>query len=406
MSQESDDFLKNLDIENEKENALERRKKAVQEKDLTLREHRVERDLDELIRNNNNILKAQKVGFSRMTPEAIALLVASNDEYMIAAKNAMLFINKDFGNLVPYFRKNLIIVGGDTGDGKSTSVANIVYNTITNKNPATGKFGRVLVLSNEEAPEDFYNRITCFHKGWKYSNHDQFTDEQRKVFSQYIPIWAQDGRLTIIGDLYEGVDGWTTTPEGIETIFNNLIRDGANYDTILLDYYQNVNKSQVDPKLDEYHCQRKLSSVLDRMKLRYPGAIVIMAQMKKLTGEDDTTPFNVRLKGSKLICDKATFICELIPERKLLRSKWFVWKSRFTDAVGNFIYTGFDKGRFVPYSVEFQKNIAKLVERNAELAAEQELGIPNEGPVYELGTEPDGKIEPETETETENGETE
>ena len=135
---------------------------------------------------------------------------------------------------------------------------------------------------------------------------------------------------------------------------------------------------KVNPTLLDWQVQSKLSAVLDQMKLRYPGAIVVMAQMKRLHNEEDTTPFNIRLKGSKDISDKATFICELIPERELLRSKWRVWKSRFTQAVGESVYTGFDRGKFVPYSVEFQKNTAKLVERNLERKKEQEFGINTE----------------------------
>ena len=118
------------------------------------------------------------MNFGRLTQDAISELVASNDEYMQAAKNAMMFINEEFGKLVPYFRKNVILIGGDTGDGKSTTVANIIFQTISRVNPATGKAGKVLVLSNEEAPEDFYNRVTSIMKGWAYTNHDQFTDEQ------------------------------------------------------------------------------------------------------------------------------------------------------------------------------------------------------------------------------------
>jgi hypothetical protein len=361
---------------------LDRRKKEFQEKDLTLKEHKVGRELDELIRNMSELEQAKGVAFGRMSAANIAQLVLDNDEYMEAAKHAMVFLNESFKKILPYFRKNLIVIGGDTGDGKSTSVANIIFNTITRKNPATGKLGRVLVLSNEEAPEDFYNRVTCLLKGWRYANHDQFSDEQRSTFREYIPIWAAGGRLTIIGDYYEGVPGWTTSVEGIETIFNNLLKDHEEgkevYDVIIIDYYQNVRYSKVDPKLDEYGCQRKLSGLLDQMKLRYPGPIVVMAQMKRLVDDDDSTPFNVRLKGSKLICDKATFICELIPKRKLLMSVWKIWKSRFTEAVGESVETGYDRGMFVPYSVDFQTKVSSIVNRNLEKDKEEELGIRRE----------------------------
>lgn len=372
MSKELDE----LNAAIEKDDELERRKKAVQEKDLTLREYRVGRDLEELEKNTAELEQAKNVKFSRMSSTNVEQLRKDNEEYMAAAKHAMTFINKEFKKAIPYFRKNLILIGGDTGDGKSTTVANLIFSTITQKNPATGKACRVLVLSNEEAPEDFYNRVTCLVKGWKYTNHDQFTDEQRKTFDEWIPKWAGSGRLTIIGDVYEGIPGWTTTPEGIETMLNNVINSSEEpYDVVIIDYYQNVTYSKTNPKFDEFQCQRKLSNMLDQMKRRYPGPIVLMAQMKRLADDEDTTPFNVRLKGSKLICDKATFISELIPERRLLRSRWKVWKSRFTESIGDSLYTGYDRGKFVPYSLEFQANVAKLVNANAERDMEQEAGL-------------------------------
>ena len=375
MSNELND---SIEEQIQKQVDLDQRKKAVQEKDLTLKEHRVTRDLEELEKNQAELKQAQTISFGKMSPEAIDRLIVDNDDYMKAAKLSMVFINEEFKKIVPFFRKNLIVVGADTGDGKSTTVSGIVFGVITRKSLMTGKGGRALIITNEEKSEDFFNRITCLIKGWKYSNHDQFSDEQIETFREYIPKLANDGRLTVIGNDYEGIQNFSTSVEGIETIFTNLIRDNDIYDVVIIDYYQNVTHSKNDPKLDEFMCQRKLANILDQIKNSYPAPIVVMAQMKRLVDEEDTTPFNARLKGSKLICDKATFICELIPERKLLRSKWKVWKSRFTEAVGQSIYTGYDRGRFVPYSLEFQKNVAKLVERNLEKDKEDELGIPRD----------------------------
>lgn len=361
---------------------MDRRKKAVQEKDLILKEHRVDRDLEELTRNQTELEQAKAINYGSLSPLDVELLVRNNREYMKAAKKAMMFINPEFKKIVPYFMRNLILIGGDTGDGKSTCCANLIYSTITKKNPATGKPGKVLVLTNEEDPSDYYNRITCLVKGWKYANHDQFTEEQLATFEDFIPKWAKDGRLSIIADTHNGIQGQTTSVEGIQNILESLIKDHENgkevYDVVLLDYFQNVRYSKMDPKLDEFMCQRKMAGVFDSLKLRYPGPIVVFGQMKKLVDEEDSTPFNVRFKGSKLICDKATFICEIIPERDLLRSKWKIHKSRFTEFMGKHIYTGYDRGKFVEYSIDFQKNVAKLIDRNLERKKAQELGIPEE----------------------------
>lgn len=375
MSKELDDLKKEF----QKLEDFDARKQAVQEKDLILREHRVGRELDELIKNTAELEQAKSINFGRMSPEYIQQLITNNNEYMIAARNSMSFINKEFKNVVPFFRKNLILIGGDTGDGKSTTVANIIFRSIKQTNPETGRSCRVLVLTNEEDPSDFYNRVTCLLKGWRYTNHDQFSEEQRKTFNQFISLWASDGRLTIIGDVHEGIPGTTTTVEGIESVFNNLIREKDFYDVVIIDYYQNIRFSKIDPKLGEYDCQRKLSAILDQMKLKYPGPIVLMAQMKRLEGEEDTTPFNVRMKGSKIICDKATFICELIPQREKLCSVWKVWKSRFNEYVGRSVWTGFDRGMFVPYSIDFQKNVSSIVNKNLERKKAEEAGISPEG---------------------------
>ncbi len=384
--------IEEIEAEIQKDLDLDIRKKKIQEKDLALKEHRVTREFNELIQNQTELKEGKKVSFDTLSDDKITDLIREVDEYLEAAKRPMTFINSSFKKMIPYFRKNLILVGGDTGDGKSTAVANIIYSTMSKINPATGKTGRVLVLTNEEKPEDFYNRVTCLIKEWRYVNHDEFTDEQRNTFRQYLPKLAKGGRLTIIGDDHEGISGWTTTIEGIEMIFKNLLENNVLYDSVIIDYYQNVTRSKEDPKLDEYACQRRLANMLDQMKLKYPAPIILMAQMKKLADEEDTTPFNVRLKGSKLICDKATLITEIIPERVHLRSRWKIHKSRFTEAVGQSMYTGFDKGKFVPYDDGFQRKVSTIVAKNLDRLEEEKRGVTGkEDEMSEMEREENGK---------------
>lgn len=371
MSKELDEFEQKLEADKK----MDQRKKEVQEKSLILQEHRVDRDLTRLMQNQDELKKGQEVDFSSLPQSYVDELVNSSNKYIEAARLSMCFMNEMFRLVVPYFQKNLILIGADTGDGKSTTVANIIYSTITTPNPATGKLGRALVLSNEEAPEDFYNRITAVHMGLKYTNHNLITDEEKETYAKFIPLWCKDDRLSIIGDTYQGISGWTTTLEGIEKIFTNLIDSGNAPDVVILDYYQNVKRSKNDPELDQYKTQAMFAAFLDKMKLVYPGPIVVMAQMKRLTGDDDTTPFNVRLKGSKEICDKATFIAEITPERKLLRSKWKIWKSRFNDSAGEDFHVGYDRGKFVPYDEAFQASVAKIVQKNLEAHYGSDLGL-------------------------------
>ena len=372
MSKELEDFEDKL----KKDIEMDERKKNVQQKSLILQEHRVERDLNILQQNKEELEKGKDISFSSLSQGYIDGLVESSNEYIEAAKKSMSFMNDTFRLVVPFFRKNLILVGADTGDGKSTAVANVIYSTITKINPATGKPGRVLVLSNEEAPEDFYNRITALHLGLKYTNHREITDREKDQYASYIPIWCENSTLSIIGDTYEGISGWTTTLEGIERIFTSLLESDNPPDVVILDYYQNVKVSRNNTDLDQYKVQAMFAAFLDKMKLVYPGPIVVMAQMKRLTGEDDTTPFNIRLKGSKEICDKATFIAEITPERTYLRSKWKVWKSRFNESVGETYFVGYDRGKFVEYTEAFQKSVFSQVNKNLDRELKSDLGLP------------------------------
>lgn len=377
MSKELDEFNKSLENDSEIEKAIEldRRKKAVFEKELDLKEKRVDVAFSNLLKGEEEIKKSKNINFGKMSEEAINKLVSDNEDYLEAAKHPIPFICNEFDSIVPFFRKNLVLITAASGQGKSTAVANIVYAAMKKKNPLTGKPYRICVLTNEEAPEDFYNRLSCFIKGWQYSNHDKFSDDQRAEFSKFIRVFTKNGNVTVIGDQFEGVDGHTTTCEGISRIFSNLIRDKEEYDVVILDYYQNVTKSREQPELNEYQVQRLLSNEFDRIKNVYGGVIVVMAQIDPLRDEDDTTPYNIRLKGTKLIITKSTFICEIVPEYALLRSTWVVHKSRFTASNGKRIITGFDRGRYVPYSTEFQKNVAKMVEQNLVRQKEQELGL-------------------------------
>lgn len=374
MSKELDD----LNAQLKKDVELDRRRKLVQEKELDLKEKRVDVAFGDLIKNREETEKSESVRFGKMSDGAIDTLLINNEAYLEAAKHPIPFINKEFDSTVPFFRKNVILIAAAYGKGKSTAVANIIDTAFRHVNPLTGKPWKILVLSNEEAPEDFYNRITCFVKGWQYTNHDKFTDEQRAVFSKYIKAFTQKEIITVIGDTYEGVSGWTTTVEGIVTIFDNIVRDKEEYDVVILDYIQGIVRSRDKPEANEYEAQRMLANEFDRIKNIYPGVIVIMAQTDPLKDKDDKTPINYRLKGSKLIVTKATFIMEIIPNHELFLSEWVVHKSRFTDSTNKTIVTGFDKGKFVPYSDNFKMNVAQMISQKLEKKLAQEAGIAEE----------------------------
>lgn len=339
----------------------EQKKREVLERKLILDDHRTKYELETLQKNKEELERAKTFNFGELSVNAINKIKLASDDYIEAAKHSMTFINDSFKGIIPFFQKNLIFIGGKTGEGKSTTVANIAFTTLKQINPQTGKTCKVLVITNEEKAEDVYNRVTSLSKGWAYTNHDKFSDEQRVTFSQNINVLASGGRLTVIADDHEGTQGMTTSIEGICNIFDNLIRDKIYYDVIIIDYYQNIKFSKLDPTMDEFKVQAKLAAVLDAYKNVYPAPIVLMGQVNP-PEKDDKTPFQYRIKGRKIIMDVATCVIEMIADRENYRTTWIIHKSRFNESVGAGFHTGFSRGRYVPYDTEFKTEVNRMKE--------------------------------------------
>lgn len=350
---------------------LERRRREVSSKELTLKETRVNAQLERFEIDQKDLETAQKTSFGKLSKEEIDKLTKENTDYIVAARNKMRFILPDFDSIVPFFRKNLIFIGAKTGEGKSTAVANIVRETISQIRPGGGR-RRVLVITNEEKSEDVYNRITCLVKKISYTNHDKFTDDQLKMFNEYLPTLSE--MVTVVDDTYGGSSGVTTTPEGLDQIFKNLIRDNILYDAIIIDYYQNFTYSKRDYTLADWQVQSRISAILDRYKNIYPAPIVIFGQVAP-NKEDGNVPFEFRIKGRKQILVTATVAIEMVAKRESLTTEWIIHKSRFSESVGGTLVTGFDKGRFVDNDSAFKAKILAWKEEKQRLEISRQSGI-------------------------------
>lgn len=340
---------------------IEKIKQENQAKKIQIDSKRVESDFQRMLQHEKDLEIARTTDFNEMTDAQIEKLRKDNKEYIAAARQGMNFICDEFDGIVPFFQKNLILIGGKTGEGKSTTVANIAWSVLNQRNPITGEWRRVCVLTNEEKSEDFFNRITCLANGWHYTNHDKFTDEQVDTFDKWIPRLASKGRLNVIDNNYNGATGSTTSIEGLELVFDSILKSGIHYDVYIIDYYQNIKHSKNNPRLNEWEVQALLANKLDQYKNVLSGPIVLFAQVNP-PDKEEKVPFEHRIKGRKVITDPSTFIMEMQADRPNLRTRWIVHKSRFTESVGKDFFTGYDHGKFVPYSTEFQAKVARVQE--------------------------------------------
>lgn len=363
----------------EEERYYDRLRKETSKDEAVVRHQRMKAERARAEQDELDLASIRDSNFGTQTKEQVDEIIKNNTEYIEAAKNKMGFIfdskrSKDahevsFDKVVPFFRKNIILIGAPSGEGKSTAVANITYFLLQQKNPVTGKPARILILTNEEKTEDIYNRITCLFAGEKYSNHDTLTPEQLARFNKAIPALAT--RITVIDQFHNGSHGVTTSIEGLEAVFENLLAKGERYDAILLDYYQNVCISKKNPHLSEYDVQARLTRMLDNYKNVYPAPIVAFAQLNP-PSEDNANYFPAKLQGRKLIINVATCVLEMIVDKRNRVTQWKVWKSRFNDCVGEIIETGFENGRFVPLTEAFKNKIKEYWDQREKYKLDQQ----------------------------------
>jgi len=326
-------------------------------KEFELRKARVDIQHETLLKQ-----KQELEGFRNFSlgidGDKVEKLKKENNEYIGLAKNSGVFLsNSDFQGLVPLFARNLIFVGAQSGEGKSTLTANLAWQFLRQNK-------RVLVITNEEHPTDVLNRIVCLNKGWGYYDHTQITDEQRVEFDRLYPVLLQ--RLEVIDDMYNGVGGLTTTVEGIQTILESLQNSAVQYDIIIVDYFQNINSSNKNSSASTYEILHQVGRLFDQFKTHYNAPIIMLGTLKTITKDDDTTPFKERIEGRKSIYNFSTCCIEVKADKQNSRSEWIFQKSRFPRSIGVKIKTGFDKGKYVPYNAEFARSIeasntAKLV---------------------------------------------
>lgn len=348
--------LRRIEESIEKDEDLNSRKKDLQEKKLLVDTYKYTNELERIRKGEEDIKKVSQVNVGILTEQDILDLKNKNRSYLEAAKNCMEFLNKDFSKLAPLFPGTLALVGARTGGGKSSLTANLMVSTLRQINPLTGNNRKVLCISSEEQPFMCYNRLSCHILNLNFDSQDEFTDEQKQKLVDCTEHWARMG-ITVIG---EDGSGLTNTIEGINSIFENLMKTNTYYDLILIDYIQKVTSSRKNPNMKPHEVLRETMYLLDNYKNQMNSAIVVMSQLSSQKSEDEVElDFQDRLRGCKDLITPATLAIELIPDYKLRKSTFIIRKNRYKgNMVGGKIHFGYDRGKFVPYTEEFKKSIS------------------------------------------------
>ncbi len=304
---------------------------------------RTQQAYEQLQDTKKELEKLESFDLGAYNEQYAAELASETEDYLLRARKSKTFLNGDFKGKVPFFARNIILAAAETGAGKSTLSANLTFQALMNGQ-------KVLVLTNEENPGDVYNRVSCLIQGWAYTNHENFTDEQIAFFKQNILNLSQ--RLTVVGDNYNGMTGCTTTIEGIENVCNSLIRKKTEFDVIIFDYYQNIDRSVKAPAMADWQVQYRFCKFLDQYKNRSNAALVVLAQKK--SSKDKELPFREAIEGRKTILNVSTCALNVIKDVANSCTEFEIKKSRFNACVGDTVKVGYDKGEYVPFTQEFK----------------------------------------------------
>jgi len=330
--------------------------------DLSKKEYELKKARIEIQHENLTKQLKETEGFKNLQigvkEDRIESLKKSNRDYIKQAKQGAVFLSiNEFKGLVPLFARNLLFVGAQSGEGKSTLTANLAYEFLKQNK-------KVLVITNEEVPEDVLNRIICLTKGWAYHDHTAITESQQEEFDRLYPVLLQ--RMEVIDDNYNGVGGLTTTIEGIKAVLDSLKANEKKYDIVIVDYFQNISHSNKNPSMDSFQVLHEVGRLFDQFKNVYDAPVIMLGTLKSVK-DSESTPFKERIEGRKSIYNFSTCCMEVRADKQNSVSEWSFHKSRFTKSIGKTVKTGFDKGRYVEYNNAFAKAIE--AENNRKMLA-------------------------------------
>lgn len=328
-----------LSLNSEQSSQVELPKEAILESDVYgkeqyLRTKRVNRNYNYEKRIESEIEKTRNLDIRTIPEGYYEDLEAKAQEIRLAQTNSHPFITPKLTELVSLSFPNLITVGALSGSGKTTAAANITFQLYQN-----GR--RVLIISNEELTLDVLDRISCMEKGYDINQRATFSEEQNRELDLLRPVVGDFVR--VVDTAWAGNPELTTSIEGIQSIFQSLIKQEKFFDCIILDYYQKVTVSKEDPDQAGYSILQELSNTLDHYYKLVKAPIVVLTQLHPV-GEGQKE-FEKRIKGGKSIMMPSTFVLELKKVDGEYASDWICHKHRWGNE-GKKVRTAWNRGKF------------------------------------------------------------
>lgn len=276
-------------------------------------------------------------------------------------KNAVVFLNEEISEHFVAAPGSLIVIPSMTNNGKSTMTAHVTEALLKDMK-------RVLILSNEESEEDVRARVSCLRTGVSFGDYktNKCNVEQIDIVLSDAEELANSGQFVVISPKDEKDAYKVTTVKGVIT---TMEKAKGKFDTVLLDYYTNVNMSEFGV-IEPWHVNNRLATELNIFKDTAPYPIIAFAQCEGIKSDkkvDDKASLDFdsnhpmyRWKGGKSILTYATDIIELVKDFENSSSVLFAHKVRFGHGELERLHVlPFDKKmqRFTSWTPEFDAGV-------------------------------------------------
>jgi len=276
--------------------------------------------------------------------ESIRRMFGNISSYNKMLKERITFINEDLTRAIPFTRENLYLITAFTGSGKTTIAANISY-------PLWKQGKKSLVLSNEESEQDILFRVACLDLGLNFNDYKK----------GLMPIEDQKRALVLFPDISKYIkvidvnykSGLTTKLEGIQNALTAV--QNEDYSCAMIDYYQLIKYSVYNKNAKPFDVLNDLRIWIGRYIKSSNIPIVLFAQLhsqSKRQGKD----LDNKIKDCPAVMEPATVILEAVPNFENKTTDFIIAKDRF-GLQGRKITCGFDHGRYVSLTPEFQSSV-------------------------------------------------
>lgn len=253
----------------------------------------------------------------------------------LSQSQAIPFIHLDFDDGFA-LTQGLYLVGAKSGQGKSTTVANILA-TFVEQVPRK----RALVLTNEETSQVVYDRVSCvmLRKSFIKLMKSKLSPRDRQAVEE------MSGKLIERLDVESGESNYDMSciedVKGVLTYAEN----NAEVGLIVLDYYQTVNQSRERPEQESFGVLKRLGYFLKDYGRRSTVPVVAMAQ---LNPSDKNPDFAQRVQNDRTIYNHCYAAIEVVPDFETGITKFVIHKDRYGQQQGREIEMAYKDGAFVP----------------------------------------------------------